>query len=254
MKLNNEFQNKTIKIINAGVTGYGPNEVLAQMKKFIGIIQPDIVINEMFINEFQEINLAENERLEEIGLIKKDIANKRIREKIQMLGSIQLVNQVPFFMKNLVGLNEVYNYDKSLLFFYETNSPLYTDSILLKMNNYLVEIRDLCIRNNSNLFVLGVPGQVEISEPKYISYFPESVNLNDTAVFDLNKPLRIIETLCKKNDINYLNSKNILINHPEQPLYFEESWHWNKKGHDVIAGFLFEILKHEINSNSIEKN
>jgi lysophospholipase L1-like esterase len=242
-KLKNQFPNKTIKVINAGVTGYGPNEVYGQVKKFIDILNPDIIINEMFINEFLEINLTRTERLEEIGLLKTVPEKKRIREKVQMLGNFQLAIQVPFYFKNLFGLNEEYNYNKSLLFFYEKDSQLYNDSVITKLNNYLFDMKEICTISSSELIVLGVPGQVEVSEPKHISYFPESVNINDTTIFDLSKPLLILENLCKNNDISYLDSKTVLKNNPEQPLYFEKSWHWNKKGHEVIADFLFENLK-----------
>jgi dTDP-4-dehydrorhamnose reductase len=43
-------------VINAGVTGYGPIEQYAQLKKFIDTLQPDIVINQFFVNEYSDIN------------------------------------------------------------------------------------------------------------------------------------------------------------------------------------------------------
>lgn len=242
-KLKDAIPGKRINVINAGVTGYGPNEIYAQVKKFVDKIRPDIVINEMFINEFLEINLTRNERLKEIGLERNEFKKKRIRDKVMMLGNFQLVIQFPFYLKNLVGANEDYNYNKSLLYFYEKDSPFYNDSVIIKLNNYLVNMKEICFNHEAELIVMGVPGQLEVSESKYISYFPKSVNINDTSVFDLNKPLFIIENICNDNNIKYLNSKIVLKGNPEQPLYFEKSWHWNVKGHEVVADFLFENLK-----------
>ena len=45
-----------------------------------------------------------------------------------------------------------------------------------------------------------------------------------------------------KNGIKYVETKSFLKNHPIQPLYFEDSWHWNKDGHKAIAGYLFDYL------------
>lgn len=242
-KLKDEFPGKTINVINAGVTGYGPNEVYAQIKKFIDTIDPDIIINEMFINEFLEINLTKEDRLSEIGLEKKEVKNKRIRDKLMILGNFQLAIQIPFYMRNLAGANEEYNYNKTLLNFYEKDSQFFNDSVINKLNYYLVNLKEISLKHNSKLIVIGVPGQVEVSDPKYITYFPKSVNINDTTIFDLNKPLRIIEGLCHNNDIMFINSKGVLKSHPAQPVYFEKSWHWNKEGHQVIADFLFDSLK-----------
>jgi len=30
--------------------------------------------------------------------------------------------------------------------------------------------------------------------------------------------------------------------HPVQPVYFPESWHWNKEGHKVVAGVIARDL------------
>jgi hypothetical protein len=242
-KLKDQFPVKTIKIINAGVTGYGPNEVYGQVKKFIDLVNPDIIINEMFINEFLEINFTRDERLSEIGLLDNGSKNIRIREKLMIMGNFQLAIQIPFYLKNLAGANENYNYNKSLMFFYEKDSPFYNDSVITKLNNFIVNMKEICFNHQTELIVMGVPGQVEVTDPKYIYYFPKSVNLNDTVVFDLNKPLLIFENLCKNNNIKFLNSKIILKNSAIQPLYFEKSWHWNKNGHKVIAGYLSEQLK-----------
>ncbi|MBD3321460.1 MAG: acyltransferase family protein [Chitinivibrionales bacterium] len=43
---------RPVQVINAGVTGYGPVEQLPQLKELLPLYNPDIVINEFFINEF----------------------------------------------------------------------------------------------------------------------------------------------------------------------------------------------------------
>jgi hypothetical protein len=190
--------------------------------------------------------LTSEERLKEIGLLRNDSEKIGLRQKLQKKGITQLTIQIPFHVKNLAGLNERYNYNKSLLYFYEKYSPLYNDTIVAKINHYLLKMKEISQNNNSELIVLGVPGQIEVSVPKDISYFPKSVDLNDSAKFDLDRPLQIFNNLCLNNDIAYLNSKDVLKNYPVQPLYFEESWHWNTMGHEVIAGYLFEFLKVKI--------
>ncbi len=245
-KMAEQFSDKTIHIINAGVTGYGPNEEYAQLKKYIHTIKPDVVINQLFINEFEEINTGRENRLKEIGLIKKDTGKKKIREKFAEAGRFQLNSQVSFFFRNITGSNDEYDYNKSFMYLYEKDSPYLSDLVIIKINDFLVEMNELCTQNDCEYVVLGVPGQIEVSEPKHISHFPHTLNLNDTSRFDLNLPLSIYQKLCNESEIEYLVTKDVLKNHPEQPVYFEKSIHWNKKGHEVVAGFLFDYLKNNI--------
>jgi len=235
-KLRINYPEYLINIINAGVTGYGPNEEYAQLNKYIELIKPDITINQLFINEFEEINYTNKIRREDIGF--KNEKSKRV----EYFGHAQLPAHITTFLKNLFGNNEEFNYYKSLLNLYEKKSPFYSDTVRIKMDQYLQHMKELCFIKKTEYIVLSVPGQIEISDPKYISYFPNLVNLKDTSIFDFNIPFQIYDHLCMKNGIKYVETKSFLKNHPIQPLYFEDSWHWNKDGHKAIAGYLFDYL------------
>jgi len=82
-QLRKKFTNLQINVINAGVTGYSPNEECAQLKKYINVIKPDIVINEFFVNEFDDINVSKGARQTNIGffvdrsLLKQVFGNDR---------------------------------------------------------------------------------------------------------------------------------------------------------------------------------
>lgn len=236
-KLKINFPNQIINVINAGVTGYGPNEELAQLNKYIGIIQPDIIINQLFINEYSDINYTKTSICENIGFYKPS-------SRMQIfLVEAQLPAYASKFFRNLFTRNYNFNYNKSLVAYYEKKSPLYNDTVISKMNTYFMKIKYLSSLWKSELIVLTVPGQIEISEPKYISYYPKNINLSDSLYYDLNLPHKFFQQLCLKNQIKLLEMKSILMNSKVQPLYFEESWHWNKDGHTAAAEYLFQFLK-----------
>ena len=241
-KLQELFPGKTIHVINAGVTGYGPNEEYAQVKKYIKLINPDIVINQLFINEFLEININRDERLKDIGLLQNETKQKNIRERFSQSGRLQLIAQISFYVKNLMGTNKDFSYDKSLMFLYEKDSPFYKDSVIMKMDDYLYKMKKICEGNNTDLIVLGVPGQIEVSEPGFIAYYPQNINISDTSNYDINLPLNTFQNLCFKNNIVYLNSKYYLKNYQDKPVYYEDSWHWNKTGHRAITDYLIGTL------------
>jgi hypothetical protein len=244
-----EFPEKSIHVINCGVTGYGPIEEQAQLKKYIDIVKPDIIINELFVNELSEINILRNARLLDIGLISEKFYKSRF------FSSAVFPVEIASFFNNISESNsdDIYRYNKTLLALYEKKAFLFNDTVIAKMNSFLVQMNKLSIEKEAKYLTLGVPGQIEISDPKYITYYPHSEDLKDTTRYNFELPLNIFRELCLKNNILYMDIKNYLKTHPTQPLYFEESWHWNKNGHAVVAEFIAAYLKNNDLLKSIEK-
>ena len=233
IQLRKIYPTKKIKVINAGVTGYGPNEMYGQLKKYIDKIKPDIYINQFFINEFEEINLNAEQRWNSIGLRKYTI-----REKC--FAGCQLPDQIKsefhILVKDKIYLTYIYN--KSLAYFYERSSYLYSEENINKISKYLTNVKSICEKENCNFLLLYAPGQLEVSSPKNISYFPQHVNLNDTVKYNLGQPMSVLRTLCYKDKIHFLNPVKILREDPVQPVYYNESWHWNPEGHKAIADYI----------------
>ena len=224
-------------MINAGVTGYGPNEEYAQLVKYIGLIKPDIVINQFFVNEYFDITVTAFERRKNIGFfvdqsfVKKYFGN----------------DQTPLYLDRLVQkklgiINRAFYYDKCLLPLYEKHAMYYDDTVKTKMSKYFDKMDSLCVIHNAKYIVMYVPGQIEVSKPKDIVYYPYFENLKDTTVFSFSQPEEITKDLCSEKRITYLNTTGYLKAYRIQPVYFPESWHWNKEGHEAIAEYLYNYI------------
>jgi len=231
--LNENLPGKRIVVFNGGVTGYGPNEMYACLSKYIDTLKPDICINQVFINEFEEINLDKKQRLNSIGL-----NNRTFRE------SIFAGNQTPQHIK--AGFHRLLKddshkrnaYNKSLLQFYESDSDFYLPENVFRVKDYIVKAKSLCESRACTYAILYAPGQMEVSQPEMISYYPWHIPVNDTLKFNFELPLKIYRDLCSEADVVFIDPTVILKTHPKQPVYFTRSWHWNEEGHKVIAGFL----------------
>lgn len=241
-QLRKDYPNFIINVINAGVTGYGPNEEYAQLNKYIKIIKPDIIINQFFVNEYEDITVSKLERRSNIGFF----VDKSIKEKY--FGNAQTPSHLNNFAQNLFGIvNKSFLSNKSLLYFYEKNSPFLSDTVINKVSNYFDAMKNLCSTNNAKYIVMYVPGQIEVSMPKFIAYYPYFENLKDTNVFNFPRPQMTTKGLCDEKGISYINTTEFLKNYPVQPVYFTESWHWNKAGHLAISKYLEEY----INNNNL---
>ena len=246
-KLRKSYPDRHINIINGGVTGYGPNEFLAHLDKYIDTIKPNLVINQFFVNEFEEVNFELHSRNAGIGFdLKKSLRS-------YYLANTQLPAHYRKFIEQLFNHeNASYRYWKSLIYLYEKDSPLYSVSVLVKIDDYLSKIQTLCHEKNSELMVMFVPGQIAVSEPRDIDYFPHSLDINDTLIYSFEKPNRIIREICTTKGILFTDLTDTLKNHHNQPVYFPESWHWNSEGHKVAAQKLFEEII-TLKFNSYEK-
>jgi lysophospholipase L1-like esterase len=243
--LKNKIKDRKIQVINGGVTGYGPNEMLARIQSYIDTIKPDLVINELFVNEFDEINLTPAARLKDIGFTSEE------SKRIKYFGYSQLFLHYKKWISHLSGIEDKeFNYYKSLLNLFEKSSSIYSDTVVSKMNSYFANVKSVTDRRGAKLWVLYVPAQIEVSEAKFISYFPSHINVADTNTFDFEISHRIVNSLCKKNSIYLIDTKELLENSTTQPVYFEDSWHWNQTGHKLIAEKLAKEIEVFLTSKS----
>ncbi len=241
---------KKIEVINAGVTGYGPIEELGQLQELVPLLKPDIVLYEFFMNEFEEISITPQSRRENIGLVSSFGDIERFFRNSQVIMHLaKYKNKITEQVKE-----NPYNwrYWKSLLYFYEKgNNPLYTNANLNLLKGYLSSMQNLVESHSGKFIICFVPGAITVSAEKDINYFPHNINLSDTTLYDLNKPINSLKQVTNDLQINLLDLTHELKTNPGQPVYFPDSWHWNKEGHKVTAS---TISKYLFENKFISKN
>ncbi len=247
--LNHGLNNPKIQVINAGVTGYGPVEQLPQLRELAPLFKPDIVLYQFFINEFQEVQITPDGRLKNIGLIPQKSFRERLTGQSQLIAHFYRTYES--IRENLTGKPARWRYWKSLLSFYKTGAnEYYSEENMHNLKTHLQDMQKICEETNSRLVIVFVPGAVEVSQSKFINYFPWDQNLSDTNTYDMERPLKNLQYIATDVNIPVLDLTPYLKTYPRQPLYFPDSWHWNEEGHQVVATVLKEYL---LNSGLIYK-
>jgi peptidoglycan/LPS O-acetylase OafA/YrhL len=227
-----------VEVINAGVTGYGPVEELAQLRELVPLLKPDLILYEFFINEFEEISLSPEDRLDGIGLGAR---------RPSFIERAQLPHHATALRWRLsewaTGRPASYRYAKALLAFYEKEtSPHYSPETLSLLESHLGQMKSIADQNRSRFVVCFVPGAVAVSKPSDIHYFPWDVELSDEHKFDMEKPLKNLKKVAGGLAIPVLDLTPRLKSHPIQPVYFPGSWHWNPEGHRAVAASIASFL------------
>jgi peptidoglycan/LPS O-acetylase OafA/YrhL len=235
-RINKKIDSYKVQVLNAGVTGYGPVEQLAQLKELCLIFYPDIVIYQFFIDEFGSMNINPEKLQKDIGLISCfDSGDCNFAERSQIVRhAIRIVT--PIIEKIMPEIIAQRNYGNCFIGFYKKgDNGLYSTENLKKMKYYLSEMNDVCKQTKSKFIIYFTPGAVSVSKPEDIANFPEGINLNDSTKFDLDLPFSKLQTITSKLKIAVSDLRSVLENNPDQPVYFSTSWHWNKNGHQLVA-------------------
>lgn len=241
-KLKKTLKPRVVQVINGGVTGYGPVEQYSQLKELMPLFTPDVVVYQFFINEFSDVAITPDEKLKNIGLKEsKESKYLNIIKHSQVLGRLNLLKTS--FKEKITGIPAKWRYSKSLLNYYRINEDkIYTEENINKVYYYLEEMKKICEKFRSKFIIFFVPGAVAVSKPSDIDYFPWDQNLLNKELYDLERPLRILREISDQLKIPMIDLTQDLKKHPNQPVYFQKSWHWNKEGHRIVADIIHKNL------------
>ena len=71
-QLNEIARGKKVEVLNFAITGYGPNQYAAMINEFAPLYQPDLILVEVFVNDFQDVQWTDEEFQYSIGFYAGD--------------------------------------------------------------------------------------------------------------------------------------------------------------------------------------
>lgn len=233
---------RPVQVINAGVTGYGPVEELAQLRELIPLFKPDLVIYEFFVNEFKEVNFSPEQRLTDIGLHTTDHSLVlTFLQRSQVLEHGRRLRAV--LMEQITNVPAEWRYAKALLEYYRAGeNALYSEETIKKLGSYLGAMAKVAQDGHSRLVIFFVPAAVAVSRPSDLDYFPWGEDLHDRTKYDLDRPFRHLQQLAKELDVPVIDLSPYVGSSRHRPTYFRESWHWNEDGHRVASRAMVDSL------------
>ena len=269
--------NKSISVegFSLGASGFSTIQSYIKLKKHFTEIKPDLVIllffawNDMRDNYNQpgiiyspkteirpylsdDLGFEKDEIFSDLNWFKKlNIYPDYIfKYKLRINKLIVKIFGIDFLSKNNIKLNLIYTNKDSWVPFYTKgveNSKYVesawniTEEVLKKMNDFIEE-------KNKKLIVIGIDNAFTIDEDV------KEVWTNGIPNFDIYKNIRVLESLCKKNNIYFIDGLSILesvkkkiskkiYNYPTGNL----SGHLEPEGELAISDFLIKF----INENKI---
>ena len=230
-----------VQVLNFAMTGYGPNQYVAVMEKYVPVYKPDLIIVELFVNDFQDVLWTNEDFQYNIGFGNPDssgiisilkLDHMRRFTELQILGPVkELIKNEPnpdgYFLGHFAAL--------------EPGHPeIENDGRQLTLER-LQQIHAVAVRNGAEVILVFVPAPVQVCGPEQLAYYPRSVDLNDATRFDLDLPQRLMADIAQVAGLPLYDLRDMLSSGSEC-YYQPHNIHWTINGHQVVAHYLADTL------------
>lgn len=242
-----------IQLVNAGVTGYGPNESLAQFAELAPEVKPEVTIYQFFANEFHEVAQDFENRRIGIGLRPGDASMIE-----RQIGRSQVISHLN---RELQGAREVvrrepssYRRSKALLkLFPAGDCELYSSERIAKVRGVLAEMKQIAEQHSSKFVICYVPAAINACSPSELAYFPHRELTENRKAYDFDRPRCHLLQIARELNIDVIDLTDVLRSRwslsskfKTKQTYFANSWHWTRRGHWVAACEIAPYLRREL--------
>jgi peptidoglycan/LPS O-acetylase OafA/YrhL len=239
------FPDEQIQVMNFAVTAYGPDQYAALVKEFAPIYKPDLVIIGLFVNDYQDVLLNKQEYIQSIGfgLPAQDgwFAHLRL-EHLKQFIHLRVIEPLLEQIRNRPGQHGYFL--GNFLFLEKGNSDIAIKGRQL-VSERLKEIKNISDQVGSKVMIAMIPAPVQVCNPDQLAYYPRSIDISNTDLFDLDQPQRMTSELAGDLDIPYYDLRPVLKSVAGGCPYQQNNMHWTITGHKAAAEFLAQIIADE---------
>jgi len=237
-RLNGQNPGVEVQVLNFAITGYGPQQYLAVLEKFVPIYQPDLILVGFFVNDYQDVLISTDSFQEGIGFqLPSQTGIRAFSQLLQLRKYVDKHALQP--IKSLMrGEINPYGYfwgqfsafERGNLDRYEKAQPL--------VREFFAEILALADTYQSHLTVLEIPASIQVCSSSLIPYFPAGVDLSDHERFDLDLPQRVTGEIAVDLGLDMLDLRDVLAAVEGECPYQPANMHFSVMGHRMLADFL----------------
>lgn len=235
-ELNDQLENMQVEVLNFSITGYGPNQYAAVVDAFAPVYKPDLLIVEMFVNDYDDVMLTDDEFRESIGF------GLPAQDSIQ---SYFMSSHLRSFIRKEV-IPDLLHKDRPRGYFFgyfralETNQDDY-DVKEERVRSRLAEIQAVAEQIDSDLMVILVPASSQVCSADDLPYYPSDVDLTDTEEFDINLPQKTTQNILDSLGVPLYDLREPLQATPVCP-YQPYNLHWIEIGHQAVADYMTQVI------------
>lgn len=239
-----QLPEQNVEVLNFGITGYGPNQYAAVVDKYVPIYEPDVIIIGLFVNDYWDVLRSQEDFQTSIGFDRQPPDSLYSIAQLDHLKRLVQLNIYEPMFEFLNGRPRRHGYFLGHFNALERDQPVITGEGYDQVLEKLSQIQDTAVAHNARVLIAGIPAPVQACGPDQLTYFPKNVDLTNESRYDLDQPQRVTKGLAEELSVDYINLLPLLAEGPDC-LYQPGNLHWTVTGHEKVAQYLTEVLKHE---------
>ncbi len=223
------------EVLNFSISGFSPNQFAAVVEEFAPTYNPDVVVVEFFVNEFQEVRDSNADFANRVGFGTPPPFGLRsflTMAHFQMVARELMLSRVWELLRGTMhwrghGLGNYFSIARENESFMRDSVPLIRDR--------MESISEVCRRTASELVVVLVPASVQVAHHEDLRYLPRTIDLSDESKWDLDQPQRMTIEILDDLGIDYIDLREPLRAAADGRPYHPTNMHWTEFGHEVVA-------------------
>ncbi|WP_448541682.1 acyltransferase family protein [Roseiflexus sp.] len=240
--LRQKLGERNVEVLNFGITGYGPNQYAAVVQRYAPVYRPDLIIVELFVNDFEDVLITDDEFRRSIGF---DLPAPDDWRSIVALSHLRHLLRTEVFepLREAVrGTPRTYGYFLGQFANLERGRTDLTGDGYRRTADRLYEIRKVADQIGARLVIIIVPAPVQVCSPEQLAYYPRSIDIHDTTRFDLDQPQHMALSIAERLRVPAYDLRPVLRQEAAGCVYHPRNLHWTAAGHEVTATFLANQL------------
>jgi len=231
-----------VEVLNFAITGYGPSQYARVVEKFAPIYKPDLIIVEVFVNDFFDVQTTDQQFQESIGFYQPDQTGLYSIVRLEHLRRFLRIDVAEPLGEMMLNKPRATGYFLGNFASFEKGMEPTISAGTQQIAEKLAQIQNVADRNNSKLVVVMVPASIQVCKPERLKYYPRNINFGDPEKYDPELPQRSISQVTDELGLPFFDLRDAFRNEQECP-YQSRNMHWTLTGHQLIADYVANILK-----------
>jgi peptidoglycan/LPS O-acetylase OafA/YrhL len=230
---------RRVEVMDFAITGYGPNQYAAVVRRFAPLYRPDLVLVEFYVNEYQDVMQSDSSFRASIGFARPSPDRLGSILRLQNLAALLRTGVRDPLLARLRRRPDPQGWFLGGFATLERGKPG-QDPARRAVTARLEEIREAARRIQARVLIVLVPAPVQVCGPRDLAYYPGGTDLSDTTRFDLDLPQRTTRAIADSLGLACLDLRPALraASRPYQP----HNIHWTAAGHRAVAAWLADTL------------
>jgi peptidoglycan/LPS O-acetylase OafA/YrhL len=245
-ELRKQLPGRDVQVLNFAVTGYGPNQYDAVLRKFIPLFEPDWIVIGVFVNDLQDVQWTNDDFRNSIGFHLPEQNGVFSFLSLQHLRRYMRSNIADPFVALVRRQPDQHGYFLGNFSFLERSNLETLREGQQLVTERLRAIKAVADQVGARVDIFIIPASVQVCAPNELDYYPRYIDLSDRDRFDLEQPQGLIRESAAQVGIPAHNLLEVMHNNVSGCFYQQRNMHWTEDGHLFMARYLAEQAQEQL--------